>query len=551
MAVGRGEYLIDIKLLDTGVEARINGVVVSLSDVDKQIKNIRTSSSGASSGLNKISTAAKGTTKANQDLISSSGLAGATLVETGRFISDLPFGITAVTNNLSQLSTLFITLASKTEESGGAFKALGKQIMGPLGFVLIFQIVISLVQAYQKEILGFIKGTKGANEATKEFTKSVDDLNKKLNENNDSFKEANDVENKLITIREQLRLQSEGTRQERARAGKNILGQVEALKKLGKEIDITRLKEEGYIDTLIKENKSSKDISQELEDRRIQLSVDRILGRTGPIELAQRELDLFIATQKELNVKIEDYVKSEEFRTLVAKRDKAIIDARQVDPSDVTVEADGVVEQQITGEVLLTKATEEGTNARIRLGRKETNQLIREINARAKIQMSYVNTLSSFAGLLDQLGEQSKATMVASIIAQKAAGIGSIIINTAAANAKAVALFPVTKGEPFVTLNKVSAALGIAASVLAARNAIKGIKSGQASSASLPGGGGGAAPAIQAPDFNVVGATAQSQLAETVAGTQSRPLRAFVVGKDITTQQELDRNTRRTASFGG
>ena len=141
MAVGRGEYLIDIKLLDTGVEARINGVVVSLSDVDKQIKNIRTSSSGASSGLNKISTAAKGTTKANQDLISSSGLAGATLVETGRFISDLPFGITAVTNNLSQLSTLFITLASKTEESGGAFKALGKQLKGPLGFILIFQVV--------------------------------------------------------------------------------------------------------------------------------------------------------------------------------------------------------------------------------------------------------------------------------------------------------------------------------------------------------------------------------------------------------------------------
>ena len=551
MAVGRGEYLIDIKLLDTGVEARINGVVVSLSDVDKQIKNIRTSSSGASSGLNKISTAAKGTTKANQDLISSSGLAGATLVETGRFISDLPFGITAVTNNLSQLSTLFITLASKTEESGGAFKALGKQLMGPLGFVLIFQVLISLLQAYQKEILGFIKGTKGANEATKELSKTADGLTEKLEENNKVFKERSEAEKELIKLQSILGdLDSKNARTQ-FRVKGQITMRIAALKLLGVEVDRSRLKEEGYIDTLLTSVETAEEVSQGLEDRRIQLSVDRILGRTGPIELAQRELDLFIATQKELNVKIEDYVKSEEFRTLVAKRDKAILDARQVDPLDVTIEADGVVEQQITGEVLLTKATEEGTNARIRLGRKETNQLIREINARAKIQMSYVNTLSSFAGLLDQLGEQSKATMVASIIAEKAAGIGSIIINTAAANAKAVALFPVTKGEPFVTLNKVSAALGIAASVLAARNAIKGIKSGQSSSASLPGGGGGAAPAIQAPDFNVVGATAQSQLAETVAGTQSRPLRAFVVGKDITTQQELDRNTRRTASFGG
>ena len=48
--------------------------------------------------------------KVNQDLISSSGLAGATLTELGRTISDMPYGIRGVTNNLSQLSTLFITL---------------------------------------------------------------------------------------------------------------------------------------------------------------------------------------------------------------------------------------------------------------------------------------------------------------------------------------------------------------------------------------------------------------------------------------------------------
>ena len=47
-------------------------------------------------------------------MISSAGLAGATLVEFGRTISDLPFGITAITNNLSQLSTLFVTLVAKT-----------------------------------------------------------------------------------------------------------------------------------------------------------------------------------------------------------------------------------------------------------------------------------------------------------------------------------------------------------------------------------------------------------------------------------------------------
>ena len=62
--------------------------------------------------------------------------------------------------------------------------------------------------------------------------------------------------------------------------------------------------------------------------------------------------------------------------------------------------------------------------------------------------------------------------------------------------------------------------------------------------------GGASGNVIQAPDFNVVGASQTSQLAETVAGQQAKPVKAFVVGKDISTQQELDRNITNTASFG-
>ena len=69
------------------------------------------------------------------------------------------------------------------------------------------------------------------------------------------------------------------------------------------------------------------------------------------------------------------------------------------------------------------------------------------------------------------------------------------------------------------------------------------------------GGGGGASGGgggmqIQAPDFNVVGASQQSQLAQAVSTAQQQPVKAFVVGKDISTQQELDRNITNTASFG-
>ena len=52
----------------------------------------------------------------------------------------------------------------------------------------------------------------------------------------------------------------------------------------------------------------------------------------------------------------------------------------------------------------------------------------------------------------------------------------------------------------------------------------------------------------QTPQFNIVGTSGINQLAQSVS--QERPVRAYVVGSDVTTQQELDRNRINTASFG-
>jgi len=82
-----------------------------------------------------------------KDTSSSAGLAGATLTETGRLISDLPFGIGAVTNNLSQLSTMFGTLVISSGGFGKAMKSLGQQLRSGLGVILAFQVLISLLEA--------------------------------------------------------------------------------------------------------------------------------------------------------------------------------------------------------------------------------------------------------------------------------------------------------------------------------------------------------------------------------------------------------------------
>jgi hypothetical protein len=59
------------------------------------------------------------------------------------------------------------------------------------------------------------------------------------------------------------------------------------------------------------------------------------------------------------------------------------------------------------------------------------------------------------------------------------------------------------------------------------------------------GSGGGAAP--QSPSFNLVQGTGRNQLAESIG--QQAPVKAFVVARDMSTGQEMDRNIIKSASL--
>jgi hypothetical protein len=50
--------------------------------------------------------------------------------------------------------------------------------------------------------------------------------------------------------------------------------------------------------------------------------------------------------------------------------------------------------------------------------------------------------------------------------------------------------------------------------------------------------GGGAGGGVMAPSFNVVGNNGMNQLAQL----QQQPVKAYVVGSEVSTQQALDRN---------
>jgi hypothetical protein len=578
MAQGQGEYIIKITLDKGQAVAEVNGMKVALSQLDK--------------GLNKTTLATKKNVKANQDLISSSGLAGATLVETGRFISDLPFGITAVTNNLSQLSTLFVTLISKTEGAGNAFKLLGKQIAGPLGFILAFQVVIALLQAYQKEIIGFIKGTDQANEATRKLTKSVDDLTESLEENNKAFKETGEVEENIIGLQTALaKLSSDNVRtQIRGRA--EVKARVQTLKELGKQIDETKLSEEGYLETLLQQNETAGDVAKALEKRRIDIIVAGILGTMTPLELAQAQLDLFIDTQKESAVLEEAYLESEEYRTLVAKRD-SLRQRAQIEAFESNLTPEGLApigDAELKAEVRLTGFIDDEARKRAELRKLSGEDIINlfdqltqgiQTAADAAFEADISREERKTALINNQLTErlrnenlsasekesinnqiernefnlQKKRDKIAerAFKVQKALNIASALSETYRTGVLAYGSQLII-GDPTSPVRaQISQAIALAAGL--ANVAMIARQKFVPSSLNAGGGASGSSGAssggtIEAPDFNVVGASETSQLAQTVAGQQAKPVKAFVVGKDISTQQELDRNITNTASLG-
>ena len=63
-------------------------------------------------------------------------------------------------------------------------------------------------------------------------------------------------------------------------------------------------------------------------------------------------------------------------------------------------------------------------------------------------------------------------------------------------------------------------------------------------------GSAGASMSVSAPDFNVVGQGAGSQLAGVVGARFGEPIKAYVLSSDVSSAQELDRKIDSTATIG-
>ena len=169
---------------------------------------------------------------------------------------------------------------------------------------------------------------------------------------------------------------------------------------------------------------------------------------------------------------------------------------------------------------------------------KEENQKARMALDDAEKEAQLAN-LQAVAGILDQgvelLGESTAAG--------KTLGIASALINTYVGITKAL------KDMPYPLNILASISTGIAG-FMAVKKIIAVKVPGKGDGGGGAGGSGGMAPTASAPaNFNVVGTSATNTLAQSISSQQNKPVKAYVVSKDVTTAQSLDRNAVNTATF--
>jgi hypothetical protein len=223
-----------------------------------------------------------------------------------------------------------------------------------------------------------------------------------------------------------------------------------------------------------------------------------------------------------------------------------------------------LLEQEKAIELSNKELTEKEKNEIIKRYAKEEQEVDKSITAskkaeaeaRSQIQLSVANAAASAGRLLQQIAGENKTLAIAGIVLEQAAALASIAIN---ASKNFVKDGGVT--SPLAWANLVAAGIQAASAVVAAKKGIDAINKVQ-----VPGGGGGGAGMASAPQISygggptpiqapqgamTSGVNASSQIAQSLAQTTGKPLKAYVVSTEVQSQSALDRRTARASTFSG
>jgi hypothetical protein len=420
---------------------------------------------------------------------------------------------------------------------------------------------------------GFSKFAKllGISEAKiKESTLAVDEVQQKANE--DEKKRQED----LTKTTEEANKKREEANKKAAEARRKR--EEEAKKKAEEDAkklaDANKVLTEAYLATLDQRDQEIYKAGVTQNERLLALEVAGIKDKSSVLE--QGRLELLAINKKyddeELKKVEEAKKKKEEEDKKTAEDVKAVADAKREDNLlglDTQLQFDFLsfeerkkLISQKEAELLTIQGLTENEKTAIQKSAAAERQNIdnAELQAKVDITNATADLVGQFGSFLQSIAGKNKKVAIAGIVVEQIASIAKIISNTAVANAKSVAAFPLTLGMPWVAINTISAGLGIAASIAGASKAIGQINS---NSQTAPSGGAQlprtstaapSAPMVSSMAAPQIGgtqaATPGSQIASTLAEASGKPIRAYVVSGDVASQAALDRRTSNAATFG-
>ena len=211
---------------------------------------------------------------------------------------------------------------------------------------------------------------------------------------------------------------------------------------------------------------------------------------------------------------------------------------RQLKDQQKLYKADSNEFREATNEINILNAERTAQEAEEARKRKQFERDVQD----AKVQMS-MDAISAINGLVQAFaGENEKAQKRAFMI-NKVAGIANAVISTAQGISKALA--ETTDPTPTQSFRFANAALvGATGAAQIATIARQQFSGGGSVDTNIPDGGGSFGS--MTPQFNVVGSTGTNAILQSL---QQNPVKAYVVGSDVTSQQELDRNRIKQSTF--
>ena len=541
------------------------------------------------------------------------GSASAAVLEMGRVISDSNYGIRGVANNLSQLASNMVYTSKAAGGFALGLKQIWKAMLGPLGILLAFQAGIALLEKWsmrtktaEKSTEDFTKKIKEQNDALEENLRLLrlkigqltDFINKDLaltlkgafqggiadtNQYEAALTELYDRLSKIGAkdikyLTDQNILQSDrvniainllAIEEEKADLAEERIKQDEILRK-NKEIqakfdkgEITNaeyqiaLRDREFTDVqkildIQKEIARLKEANLIIAKKTVEIESDKKGSGSGE---KAKDKDVKFSGQDDLpnNKWVEAYKKWKIWYLENKRRIDAELDIAYMETSamDILNENSALGQEKVILDAKLEedlRRIDDEIEGRKRLFREyadleKEKVLIREQYAQAEKEIDQevldnkIETMGMIGNALGSFSDLAgKNTAIGKALAVASATIDTYAAANAALNDKTVPS----------TIARVALMTGIIAKGLLNVKQILAVKVPNQSS-------GGSAPAEQGRtfDFNLVGSTGQNQLAQTIGGQVGQTIRAYVVGSEITNQQQFDNQIQGNATIGG